>query len=292
MPEHAPDRASPTTAVIVAAYHQTETLRLLFAALAAAPRTDFSVHIADDGSAPRMDETLCDEAARLPFPVTFHWQPDDGFRKAEILNETVLATDAELLVFLDGDCIPHRDLIEVYRSVYRAGEFFAGSVGFLEVETSRALTAEAVARGDHERALDRAQLRKIAKTHRKNMLHRFIPSVGRKKVRPRIRGGNFAVARDLFEQVDGFDEVYGGHGKEDSDLRNRMRNAGARGVSVWTTARAEHLSREVAPSGARTQAPVELYEAGRRLVRARRGLSSHRPTASDDRAPAAPPPAG
>ena len=95
-------------------------------------------------------------------------------------------------------------------------------------------------------------------------------------MRPRIRGGNFAICAELFRTVDGFDEVYGGYGKEDSDLRNRLRNTGAKGISLWTRARACHLAREVAPSGARDPAPTELYEAGRELIKARRGMSGHR----------------
>lgn len=260
----------PTTAVFVAAYNQAESLTLVLAALAAAPRTDFEVHVADDGSAPRMEERLHGEVETLPFPVTFHWQEDRGFRKAEILNAAVLTTEAELLIFLDGDCIPSRDLVEVYRRAHRPREFSVGSVGFLDLDFSRALDRAAVERGDHEGALDRVQRWKIRRTHWKNLLHR-----GGKGVRPRIRGGNFAVNRALFDEVDGFDEVFGGHGKEDSDLRNRMRNAGAKGVSLWTTARAFHLDREVTPSGAREQAPPELYAEGRRRVRARRGLSAH-----------------
>ena len=37
-----------------------------------------------------------------------------------------------------------------------------------------------------------------------------------------------------------------------------------------------HAVIEVAPSGAREQAPPALYREGQRLVRARRGLSAHR----------------
>ena len=261
----------PSTAILIAAYQQADSLRLVLAALAAAPHTDLVVHIADDGSNPRMDEALADEAARLPFPVTFHWQPDAGFRKAEILNVAALEIDSELLVFLDGDCIPHRDLIEVYRAHFCAGEFFVGSVGYLDLETSHALTPEWIAGGRHEGAIDRAQERKIRRTHWKNRLHR-----GGKRMRPRIRGGNFAICAELFRTVDGFDEVYGGYGKEDSDLRNRLRNTGAKGISLWTRARACHLAREVAPSGERDPAPTELYEAGRELIKARRGMSRHR----------------
>ena len=93
--------------------------------------------------------------------------------------------------------------------------------------------------------------------------------------RPRIRGGNFAVARDLFERVDGFDEAFAGYGKEDSELRNRMRNAGARGISLWSRALLCHVSSRVFPGVPRPQTPRDLYDESFRRVRARIGLSSH-----------------
>ncbi len=263
-------QSPPTTAIIIAAYQQAESLRLLLAALSAAPQTDFEVYVADDGSSPSMEELLAREVAESPFPVTFHWQPDAGFRKASILNATVSPLTAELLVFLDGDCIPHRDLIEVYRQAFQPREFFVGSVGFLEVNRSRALDSHSVAAGAHEGTIGFKQEWKIRMTHWKNQLYR-----GRKRVRPRIRGGNFAICSQLYRLVDGFDEVYEGHGKEDSDLRNRLRNSGAKGLSLWNRARAVHLSREVAPSGERAPTPISLYEEGRQLIKARRGLSAH-----------------
>ena len=68
----------------------------------------------------------------------------------------------------------------------------------------------------------------------------------------------------------------GGYGKEDSDLRNRMRNAGARGISLWHRAFVAHLARDVVTrAGARERPPSDLSRAGAQLVRARVGLGSH-----------------
>ena len=67
--------------------------------------------------------------------------------------------------------------------------------------------------------------------------------------RPRIWGGNFAVNRDVFEAVNGFDENYVGYGQEDSDLRNRLVKGGYRAACLQTKARAYHLWHPASSSG-------------------------------------------
>jgi glycosyltransferase involved in cell wall biosynthesis len=255
----------PTTSVIIAAFDQPRELALVLSALAAQTETHFDVIVADDGSNPPASEVIDSLREELPFEIRCVWQEDAGFRKARALNRAVHQTDAELVVFLDGDCLPFRDLVATYRHFYTPGEFLVGAVAFADAESSRRLTPK-----DARRAVSLRERRRLLSIHLRNLLHR-----GGKQTRPRIRGGNFAVSSALFRRVDGFDEVYCGYGKEDSDLRNRMRNAGALGTSLWLRAWAVHLERSVAPSGSRAAPPPELYAEGRRLVRARRGLSTH-----------------
>ena len=259
----------PTTTVIVAVYNQMHELQLLLAALAAQTDLHFDVVLADDGSMPPAGQLAKQLAPSLPFAIHQVWQPDEGFCKARIQNVAALSTPSELLVFLDGDCIPFRNLVAVYRRRAIPGEFLTGAVADLDVETSRALTPDTVKAGAHEAAVGLASRWTFQSKQITNWWHR-----GGKRTRPRIRGGNFAVAADLFQAVNGFDEVYCGYGKEDSDLRDRMRNAGARGISVWTSAIATHLSRQLSPSAQRGS-PDALYEQGKNLVRARKGLDAH-----------------
>lgn len=259
----------PTTTVIVSVYNQTRELELLLAALAAQTDPSFDVILADDGSMPPAGQLAKRLAPSLPFAIHQVWQPDEGFCKARIQNVASLTTQSELLIFLDGDCVPFRNLVQVYRRRSKPGEFLTGAVADLDVETSRALTPETIQAGAHETRIDFASRYDIALKQLTNWWHR-----GRKTNRPRIRGGNFAVTAELFRRVNGFDEVYCGYGKEDSDLRDRMRNAGARGISVWTSAIATHLSRQLSPSAERGS-PDALYEEGKGLVRARKGLDAH-----------------
>lgn len=265
--------------MIVAAYNQPRPIGLVLAALDAQTDTQFDVVIADDGSNPPVAELLDTLRPGLSFPVTSVWHEDDGFRKARAENLAALATEAELLIFLDGDTLPFRNMVEVYRQRFHPNEFMVGGWGRLDEETSRALTPASVRDGAHERALLLAERLHLLRVHVENLIS------SSRQARPRIRGGNFAVPAALFRRVDGYDETFCGFGKEDSDLRNRLRNAGARGRSLWHRALAVTLARSVAPSGSRRAIPRETYEAGRLLVQARIGMSSHTVTGTRPAAP-------
>ncbi len=262
--------------MIVATYNQPEPLRLVLAALGVQTDPSFDVIVADDGSAPSSQAQVERAARDFGLRARVVWQPDDGFRKARAQNLASLETDAELLVFLDGDCLAFRDLVARYRRAARPDEFCAGAVVFLDSATTRGLTEATVGAGEHERALTLRERLRAFDVHWRNVLN-----PARRIERPRIRGGNFAVCANLFRAVDGYDELFGGYGKEDSDLRNRMRNAGARGISLWHRAFVAHLSRTVVRrAGTRERPPTDLYGAGKQLVRARVGLSSHVSAAS------------
>jgi glycosyltransferase involved in cell wall biosynthesis len=99
--------------VIVATYNQHHWLELVLTGLAAQTDPAFDVIVADDGSNPPAQKAVDRLRPTLPFPVQVVSQDDQGFRKARIQNRAVLRSEADLLVFLDGDCVPFRNLIEV-----------------------------------------------------------------------------------------------------------------------------------------------------------------------------------
>ena len=254
----------------MAAYNQPRELALVLSALAAQTDPSFGVAVADDGSDPPAERELADLAADLGFPIDWIWQEHAGFRKMRAQNRAASRSRSELLLFLDGDCVPYRNWVETYRRHARPGEFLVGGYIFLSEEETLRLTPDAVRAGAHERPLDARTWWRLHAADWRNRLY-----AGWRSNRPRIRGGNFGVARDLFERVDGFDEAFAGFGKEDSELRNRMRNAGAHGISLWSRARLCHVSSRVFPGVPRPRTPRDLYDESFRRVRARVGLSSH-----------------
>lgn len=138
-----------------------------------------------------------------------------------------LARGAELLVFLDVDCLPAHDLVTGYAAAARAvpGSLLCGSVAYLPPPP----------RGGYP---DVAALPRLAEPHPA----RPAPPPGA------IQAGgdhrlfwslSFAVEAATWRRIGGFDEAYTGYGGEDTDLGQRARVAGV--PLVWVGgARAFH----------------------------------------------------
>jgi len=265
--------------VIVSSYNQSRALRLVLTGFAAQSRTDFELLIADDGSEESILRVVEEFESHAPFPVRFLTQPDYGFRKARILNDAIVASRGEQLVFCDGDCVPLRNFISVHRAHYYPGTFCAGGRVALSAEQSRELSCEAVATGAHQRLLTSRWRRRLRWVHWKNVLYRYVG----KRYKPKILGCNWSADREVLMRVDGFDERYSQFGGEDSDIRNRLRNLSATGISLWNSAFVLHLDHSLDPqryarTGPRLRKDREVYEAGRNRVKARKGISSRAAT--------------
>jgi glycosyltransferase involved in cell wall biosynthesis len=128
-------------ALIVTTYNRPDALVRVLAGCSAQTDRAFDVIVADDGS--RDDTRFAIEAAAktAPYPLRHVWHPDDGFRAGEIRNRGVLATDADYLVFLDGDCVPRPDFVARHRALAERGRLLSGS----RILLNEAMTREVVA---------------------------------------------------------------------------------------------------------------------------------------------------
>lgn len=73
--------------------------------------------------------------------------------------------------------------------------------------------------------------------------------------------------RDDLIRVNGFDEAFNGCGKEDSDLRNRLRNNGFKGVSLFTRDIVCHLDHGLdckSQTSANKRKPDKVYYESRK----------------------------
>jgi hypothetical protein len=102
---------------------------------------------------------------------------------------------------------------------------------------------EQVAAGELDRLITEEERREFRKIQRKEQLYALL---GKRK-KPKILGGNWAVLRDALYAINGFDERFDGFGKEDSDVRNRLRNARFRGRSLWGHNWVFHCSHDLDP---------------------------------------------
>lgn len=233
--------------VIVPTYNRPAALRLCLMSLARQSRIPEEVLVADDGSGPETAAVIRDfaDSADCPFQLRHVWQEDDGFRKPKILNETVRQSTGDFLVFIDGDCMAHREFVRSH-IISSASDVMASGK---RVDLGSRLTEKVLKRG---RPLMRLSLplifdsivsdtRKAEEALRisnpvlRRLLHRdAISDDG-------IWGCNFSVHRKLFYAINGCDEDFRDGSIEDNDLGIRVLNYGGRVKSVRALAIVFHL---------------------------------------------------
>ena len=265
--------------VIITTYNQPEWLEKVLWGYAAQTLPDFEVVVADDGSGADTRDAI--GRVRPELPALRHvWHADEGFRKCEILNKAILAAEGDYLVFTDGDCVPHRDLLAVHRRLAEPGRFLSGGYLKLPMEVSRL-----VGRGD---VMDGSVLRlswlraqgvpfsiRLARLAAGPAAARLLDLLT--TTRSTFNGHNASLWRSDAMTVNGFDERMGWGGL-DRDFGARLRNLGIRGKQIRYRAHMVHLdhprsykSSEIVAANRRIRA--ETARSGR--IRAVVGLDRH-----------------
>jgi glycosyltransferase involved in cell wall biosynthesis len=255
---------SAAPSLVIASYNQPNSLALVFEGVLAQTLQVREVLVADDGSDDDTHELVDGFRERAPFPVFFTTQEDRGFRKASAQNNAIRETSGSLVLFLDGDCVPPREWAARYVAVLVGSDFAVAGAKYLSLDQSRELMVEGVGGGRVESYCTAADRRWFRGMHWRELVYKVI----RKPRKPRIKGGNWAVTRDALLAVNGFDEKFDGFGKEDSDIRNRLRNSGFVGRSLWNTNWVYHCSHDIDPR--RTRAEVLRHQPDREYFESRR----------------------
>lgn len=232
------------TTVIVTTYNRPDALKLVLAGLAAQMDAEFELLVADDGSTVETAQVIREFCGIAPFPVRHVRQEDDGFRAAAIRNQAVLETDADYLVFTDGDCVPMPNFVAAHCRLAEQGCFLAGNRILLnEVITTRVLAAQTPiyewSRADWRAAKHSGDVNRLSP------LYELALPGWLRKIRPQRWQGaktcNLSLWREDFVRVNGFDERYCGWGLEDSDLVIRLIRAGLRHKTARFAAPVAHL---------------------------------------------------
>jgi len=230
-------------AVIVTTYNRPDALAAVLEGYLAQTDPDFELIVADDGSGEETHALVDRFAERAPFLVRHVWQEDRGFRAAAIRNKAVAATDADYVIFTDGDCIPAPDFVAQHRRLAEAGWFLSAN----RVLLSERFTREVLAR---RLPIHRWGLARWLAAWLRRDINRWLPLVRLPDGEFRKRGAsawegaktcNLSATRADLLRVNGLDERYAGWGLEDSDLVIRLLHSGVRHKSARFAAPVFHL---------------------------------------------------
>lgn len=231
-----------SASIIISTYQRPAALHRVLDGCSRQKVSPNQILVADDGSG--LETRLVIERWRaFGLPIEHCWQEDLGFRKTKILNKALQRATGDLLIFLDGDCIPFPTFVGDHIRLASFQHLMAGT----RVLASAAFTDLIECSTDWSVPDSWGfwlSKRLIRQTNKSFPLLR-LGDGGWRSARPRnwrlLRGCNFSVFLDDLLAVGGFDESIIGWGREDSELAVRLINAGLRVKSLAFAAPVLHL---------------------------------------------------
>lgn len=216
----------PQCSLCISTYNWPEALQACLQTVLRQTVLPSEIIIADDGSGPATREVIEAFQQKSPVPVKHIWQPDDGFRLAQIRNKAFAAAAYPYIIQIDGDLLLHPHYIADHMRAARPGTFLSGSRVMLAEPLSRQMLA---AQGLQYPSLLSRQVTKKYNGLRCSLLSVVQRYVARGPQYYRyVLGCNMSFWRQDLLRVNGYNENFTGWGKEDNDIAIRLINAGVK----------------------------------------------------------------
>jgi glycosyltransferase involved in cell wall biosynthesis len=207
--------------VVISYYKNIPNLELILLSLERqSARGGFEAIVSEDDDAKETIDFLDQIKPKLSFPIIHISQPDDGFRKCKAMNKAIEASSTDFIIFLDGDCIPHRHLVKNYVSVKQEGRVLYGRRVMLSEKITKELFREKKfdVLGFFNLILNQC------KRVEEGLYLPFVPQRFKKKTSGILLGCNMGISKKDLININGFDEDYIAAGcGEDSDIEWRLK---------------------------------------------------------------------
>lgn len=250
------------TSVIAAFYNNLHYLKLVLTGFERQTEKEFEFIIADDGSKEEVVKEIESISSNYSFRIKHVWHPDKGFRKNKILNQAILVSDSDHLIFIDSDCVPHSKFVEEHLNERSENTVFTGRRVNLSQKITSLLTENKIKEGFHES--NNLLLIEDALFGKSNYVekgfyiqNKFLRRTLNKKYRG-LLGCNFSLNKKDLLAINGFDERYEAPSiGEDSDIEFRLSLNGLKVKSLNHIAVQYHLYHKLQE---RLQINLDLFE--------------------------------
>lgn len=206
--------------VVVSVYKHLDNLYLILLGLKQQSFKNFEVIISEDDDSPEMVEFVEKMRKEFDFPIKHVSHEDRGFRKCRILNNAIAISSGDKLVFLDGDCIPHRHSLRNYNKNIEEGTMCCGR----RVMLSESLTKKI----KNKKSLRHISFLSTLLAGSKQVKHAlYLPFIRPIKNNYWILGCNWGIMKSDMISVNAFDMDYEIIGiGEDIDIDWRLKRKG------------------------------------------------------------------
>jgi len=254
--------------LIVAVYKDIEALKLIIESLKNQTYKNFEVIIAEDGNNNEMNVFI---STIKDLDITHTTQEDIGIRKARSVNNAILASSGEYLIFIDGDCIPYSTFIESHLSLSQNRFLLSGRRVNLGPKYAEKLRKKELCPLSLEKKfiLNYLFLAKDCIEGHSEEGFKFSPNsliykffLKNRNLNKSLLGCNYSCFKKDIVAINGYDESYGESAiGTDTDLEWRFKYYGLNIKSVRYVANIFHLYHKANPNYYTTQKEAfELLE--------------------------------
>lgn len=231
---------SKECSLIISTYNWPEALNLALKSVLRQTILPAEVIIADDGSGDNTRQLIEDYKKKSPILMKHMWHEDLGFRKTIILNKAYKQTTTDYIIQVDGDIILEKNFIKDHLTHRKKGFFIKGSRGRLCKE----LTEKAI----KEERIDFCSLMPGIKSQiNATRFPLAAPLFYKDDTKSRnVKGCNFALWKNDFITINGYDNNISGWGHEDIDIAARLINNGILRRQLKMAAVCYHQHHEIA----------------------------------------------
>ena len=223
--------------VIVPVYNRLEHFRALFLCLLRQKRQADELIITDDGSSQNVLDFIGDLIPKAQFKVKHIYQEDKGFRKTRALNNAVRNSIGDLLIFCDQDLIFGEEYVETIAGNIKENIFLMGRAHTLKREEKDFVLENIEKINSYEeivKNLPDSYIPTIKKMLNEDKRRRLLKTFKLAKRGIKLVGMSYALMKNAYIKVNGYDENYIGWGQEDDDFGNRLTVAGINGKELVT----------------------------------------------------------
>ncbi|WP_373036173.1 glycosyltransferase [Sulfurimonas sp.] len=248
--------------LIVAVYKDIEALDLIVQALKTQTYKNFEFIIAEDNNSQEMKDYV---SSIEGIEVKHTFQEDSGIRKMRSLNNAIIASEGDYLVFIDGDCIPYSTFIESHIKLAEDGYIVSGRRCNLGPRYAQKLRSKEMTPFELEKsfvwrfpfiakdAIERHSEAGFYFSPDGFIYNNFLKNSNRST---NMLGCNYSCFKKDMLAINGYDEGYGQSAVgDDTDLQWRFKGLGLKVKSAKNVANIFHLYHE---RGFRKDIPWEI----------------------------------
>jgi glycosyltransferase involved in cell wall biosynthesis len=226
------------TSLIISYYKALDNLKLILDALNNQSDQNFEAIISEDDNNKETISFLKQNLKNYSYPIKHTNQElDNGFRKNIMLNKSIKIATGETIVFIDGDCIPHKHFIRAYNKNTVDGYMLKGRRVMLCEQLSKKLKDTKNLKFLKIGSIIKSNSKKKKEAICTNNISLIISMKGKG-----LLGCNWGIKKKHLVEINGFDEDYVKAAVgEDTDIEWRLKAINIKNKSMKNKAIVYHL---------------------------------------------------